>query len=115
MDRITQKIARYRQEGKPHTWRSVLDFIDEMGFSADEYFHLYPASSHHIDQPIWDNQRWVAVFWVVGGSEGNYVHVENRWNDAKGDYADLILLGKFWNWERAETAVRAIQQFVNQF
>ena len=115
MDKVTRKIAEYRRNGKTHTWRTVLDFIDEMGFSADEYFHLYPANGHLIDQPIWNSQRWIAVFWVVGGSEGYYLHVENRWNDEKGDYADLILLGKFWDWERAEEATQAVQRFINLF
>jgi hypothetical protein len=113
MDTITQKIAEYRQLEKPHTWRTVLDLIQEMGFDGDEYFHLFPDKRYMIDQPIWDRQYWISVFWVVGGSEGYYVHVENRWNDEKGDYADLIILGKFWDWERAEDATKAVQQFIN--
>jgi len=115
MDTTLKKIAGYRQAEKTHTWRTVLDFIQEMGFDNDEYFHLFPDKRHFIDQPIWDHQHWIAVFWVVGGSEGYYVHIENRWNDYEGDHADLIVLGKFWDWERAEEATRALQRLINLF
>ena len=115
MDQVFKKIAEYRQADKPHTWRTVLEFIEEMGFDDDEYFHLFPSRREMIDQPIWNNQHLISVFWVVGGSEGYYVHVENRKNDDSGDHADLIILGKFWDWERAEEAVRAVQRFINLF
>lgn len=113
MDAITEKISEYRKLNKPHTWRTVLQFIDDMGFAGDEYFHLFPSQRDMIDLPIWNQQNWISVFWVIGGSEGYYVHVENRWNDDTGDHADLILLGKFWDWERAEEATKTVQQFVN--
>ena len=43
MESVTQKISEYRKAGKPHTWRTVQQFIDEMGFADDEYFHLFPS------------------------------------------------------------------------
>jgi hypothetical protein len=115
MDSVTKKISDFRSSNKPHTWRTVLDFIQEMGFDNDEYFHLFPDKRHFVDQPIWDKQNWISVFWVVGGSEGYYIHVENRMNDYEGDHANLIILGKFWDWERAEEATQAVQRFINFF
>ncbi len=115
MNAMAQMIAKYRQANKPPTWRSVLNFIQEMGFDQDEYFHIFLPKRDMIDQPIWDKQCWIAVFWVVGGNEGYYVHVENRWNDDAGDHSELILLGKFWDWERAEEATNAVQRFINLF
>lgn len=115
MEIVLDKIAAYRQQQKPHTWRTVLQFIEEMGFDEDEYFYLYSLKRSYIDQPIWDQQQWIAVFWVIGGSEGYYVHVEKRWNDESGEHAELILLGKFWQWERAQEATLSVQLFINLF
>jgi hypothetical protein len=118
MNLITAKIAEYRQADKPHTWRTVLDLIQEMGFDQDEYFHLFPTKRNMIDQPIWNNQKWISVFWVVGGSEGYYVHIANIWSEITSDHmdhTDLIILGKFWDRERAEQATQALQYFINFF
>lgn len=118
MDKIMQKIAGYRQADKPHTWRTVLEFIHELHYDDDEYFHLFPTKRDMIDQPIWNNQKWVSVFWVVGGSEGYYVHIANIWSEITidhMDHTDLIVLGKFWDWERAEEATQALQRLINQF
>ena len=54
--------------------------------------------------PVLDDTRW-----VVGDSEGHYVHVER----IVGKTRELMLLGKFWEWQRAEEAVRAIQRKIN--
>lgn len=115
MKACLKKILQFQQEKKPHTWRTVLLFIREMGFDEDEYFQFFSCNRDYMDKPIWDKQHWISVFWVIGGSEGYYVHVENRWNDEQGDHSDLIMIGKFWDWERAEAATQAVQRFVNLF
>lgn len=115
MEIVLEKIKTYHQLKKPQTWRSELQFIKEMGFDEDEFFHLYSLKRSYMDQPIWDHQQWVSVFWVIGGSEGYYVHVEKRWTDESGEHAELILLGKFWQWERAQEAAQSVQLFINHF
>ena len=55
--------------------------------------------------------RWIAVFWVVGGSEGYYVHIETR--ESETLKAELVFLGKFWDAAHAERAVNLLQALVN--
>lgn len=109
------------------TWGRLLDFIREAGLDRDEYFHLtapydlYEKGRREafLRQRVWDEARWIGVFWCVGGSEGYYVHVERLWYEVDPKNTnppllrDLVLLGKFWDWRRAEEAANAVQYLVN--
>lgn len=98
------------------TWGDIDAFIREHGFDDDEYFGVHTVyRHHHVD---WkeefvyaDHVRWIAIYWVVGGSEGYYVHVETR--EPETQKAELIFLGKFWDVARAEQAVNMLQALVN--
>ncbi len=58
-------------------WGDVDAFIREHELDRDEYFEPHTVFRHH--HADWqkefvytDNVRWIAVYWVVGGSEGYY-------------------------------------------
>ena len=111
------------------TIRKVLDFIHKNEYDLDEYFsascYIVNSSMEHggpggsLDDPLYSDQtKWIAVFYVVGSSEGWYVHVDRVIippEDAKiGDYYhQIVLVGKFWERERAEQAVTAITKYIN--
>ena len=59
------------------TWDDVDKFIRDHHLDDDEYFELHTVYRHH--HPNWrqelvyaDKVRWIAVYWVMGGSEGYY-------------------------------------------
>jgi hypothetical protein len=98
------------------TWDAVDAFIREHGLDDDEYFEVHTVYRHH--HADWkkefvyaDQVRWIAVYWVVGGSEGYYVHVETHARETQR--GELIFLGKFWDVARAEQAVNMLQALVN--
>jgi hypothetical protein len=98
------------------TWGDVARFIREKGLDDDEYFEMHTVYRHH--HADWkrefvyaDKVRWIAVYWVAGGSEGYYVHIETR--ERETQKAELVLLGKFWDVPRAEHAVNMLQALVN--
>ena len=99
------------------TWNDVLEFIREEGFDKDEYFSLSPVDRGYLDRQVWDGgiDIWcIPVYWMVGGSEGYYVHVDRLIIDeGNGNRSQLMLLGKFWDKERAKEAVVAISEFIN--
>ena len=59
------------------TWNDVDTFIRENEFDHDEYFEVHTVYRHHhtnwTEEFVYgDKIRWIAVYWVVGGSEGYY-------------------------------------------
>lgn len=108
-----KRIAHFaRNREKPMTWGDVLDYAVAQGYAQDEYFDLSVGNPKSLlDEPVWDSSTsWISVFWVVGDSEGYYVHVERIID--KGQ-RQLVLLGKFWDWERAMACVNELQRLVN--
>ena len=98
------------------TWGHVDQFIREHDLDDDEYFEVHTVYRHH--HANWKAEfvyagkvRWIAAYWVVGGSEGYYVHVETR--DCETPKTELVMLGKFWDTARAELAVNLLQALVN--
>lgn len=98
------------------TWGEFGQFIRDNGLDDDEYFELHTVYRHQ--HPRWqaefvyaDKIRWIAVYWVVGGSEGFYVHVETREHETQK--AELVFVGKFWDAARAEQATNLLQALVN--
>lgn len=69
------------------------------------------------NKPVWDdNTRWIAVYWVIGGSEGYYIHVERimRPSDASGNYMRRwAMVGKVYNQDQAILVTSALQRFIN--
>ena len=98
------------------TWGDVDKFIREQNLDDDEYFEVHTVFRHqHEDwkkESVYaDRIRWIAVYWVVGGSEGYYVHIETR--ECETQKAELVFLGKFWDVTRAEQAANLLQALVN--
>ncbi len=80
------------------TWGDVDAFICERELDRDEYFESHTVFRHH--HANWQSEviyaghtRWVAVYWVVGASEGYYVRIETR--ECETQKAELAFLGKF--------------------
>ena len=114
----TEQVRRWLREHNVQrlTWGHVYEFIREHGFDDDEYFEVHTVYRHH--HPDWKKEfvyagkvRCIAVYWVVGGSEGYYVHVETR--EPETPKTELVMLGKFWDVARAEMAVNMLQALVN--
>jgi hypothetical protein len=103
------------------TWGDLMVFIRREGFHKDEYFSysenlVQPQAQVFADDINGDHCHAVACFWVVGGSEGYYVHIQPVYGYGEYKYGRLKegLIGKFWNQKRAEKAVKAIQAFINE-
>ena len=121
MTATNTSIEQARQWLREHniqrlTWGDVDEFIRNHHLDDDEYFEVHTVYRHH--HPEWKKEcvyagkvRWIAVYWVVGGSEGYYVHVETR--SGESPQVELVLVGKFWDTMRAEFAVNLIQALVN--
>lgn len=87
------------------TWGDVEKFVKKAGLDKSEYFHIDVPSMR--DQVVWDEKgiRWIAVWWVRGGSEGWYVHVERVVSHGERIPA---MLGKFWSAQEAAAAATAL-------
>jgi hypothetical protein len=69
-----------------------------------EYFDLFPW---HPEIVFWDlDTHWTAVFYVTGGSEGYYIHVEAIKEEAR----TLLFLGK--TLREGETGISWAEQMV---
>jgi hypothetical protein len=84
---VTDKHYCINERGNPlpDVLREIRKALDkELLFWSEgaDYFNVYPG---YEDKP-WPLEGWIKVFYVKGGSEGYYVHVEVR--------NELILLGK---------------------
>jgi len=101
----------------PKTWGELLAALDAAGYAADEYLNAACKYEHPgwRYMPVWDKHTyWIACFWVVGGSEGYYCHIERQYDAGGGrKYSELMLLGKYWQWERAQECANAAQRLVN--
>ena len=108
----------------PDNWGEVDAFIRANKLDQEEYFTFcwpydYRKRVDADKLPVWgDRTRWIAVYMVEGGSEGWYVHVE-RVNVPEGAgeihsayETESIMLGKFWDHERALEAVAMLTRFV---
>lgn len=103
------------------TWNELEAWMRRSGLDKDEYvanFWRYDGRPALGDTKVWDGDagvRWISVFWVVGGSEGYYVHIERIMHGQPEDRRECMLLAKFWDVERAEACVAAVQRAVNGY
>jgi hypothetical protein len=107
----------------PETWGDLLKTLTAAGFAEDEYLSsqaigLGLSRQEWEAKPIWsDGTRWIACYWVRGGSEGYYVHIDEltAGNDpSTRDYTTKNqILGKFWDWERAQECANYAQRLIN--
>lgn len=108
----------------PETFGDLLDRLRAAGFcdnTNDDDEYLLPwqwEGETHIERTAWRNlpiyaehTRWIACYWVVGGSEGCYVHVEQIVGDERKAVHRLV--GKFWTWRRAQECANYAQRLVN--
>ena len=57
--------------------------LDEM-----DYFAI--SGSRHTEDALWPEFHWISVYYVTGGSEGYYLHVDV----IDGEKRDCMILGK---------------------
>jgi hypothetical protein len=101
----------------------LMELVQRHALDADEYFSPHDWQGvtlrdrgQVLRDPLWlKNTKWIAVFWVVGGSEGYYVHVERVQSPEAHGPATIqdIALGKFWDRERAAFATGLVQLWIN--
>ncbi|HEY3331953.1 MAG TPA: hypothetical protein VGK19_18115 [Capsulimonadaceae bacterium] len=91
------------------TFGDVMAFVEEHKLDQDEYFVLDDRDKDGDRQVYTRGVRWVSTFWVEGGSEGWYVHVEQITSDGN---RHLRMLGKFWSIDAAENATNMIARFL---
>jgi hypothetical protein len=98
---------------RPRTWGDLLAFAVKNGLANEEYFTL--CAHTKADDPIWGDSRWIAVYWVEGGSEGYYLHVDQLvWNEAtQVNEARTFALGKYWMKASASIAVTLLTPWVH--
>lgn len=94
------------------TWGDILEFIRQKGCDRDEYFHFARYDVEDlVDCQVWNDSIWqIAVYWVKGDSEGWYVHIDEVYS--RCSTRKLILLGKFWDTDRAAAACRDVTEFI---
>lgn len=98
---------------RPTSWGDFMEFVREHHLEREEYFSLSNGTKN--DEPLWGKHtRWIAVYWVEGGSEGYYVHVDRLdWNEStQVTEATTMALGKFWSKASAAIAVTYLTPFV---
>lgn len=109
---------------RPLTWGELLDdlraagFCDNTNHEDDEYISPHRwEGENYLGFERWrklplygEGTRWVACYWVVGGSEGYYAHIDEIKPAAASTHR---LLAKFWTWERAQEFTNLAQRLVN--
>lgn len=99
---------------RPRNLGDLMKFVADHGLGQEEYFAAESKLSS--EEPLWkEDTRWIAVFWVEGGSEGYYVHVErlNINKELGGELvAQNLALGKYWSKGSASIAVTLLTPFV---
>lgn len=91
------------------TFGDVMEFVEANKLDQDEYFVLDDRDKDANRQVYEQGIRWAVSFWVEGGSEGYYVHVEQIASDGK---RHLRMLGKFWSIDAAERANNMIARYL---
>jgi len=110
--RATEKMLG-RPPGETIDWEA-LTVGDVEAFSKERHSKLnVDGTLHGFQVPpgtlIWgDNNHRIAVFWVTGGSEGYYVHVETTGCEKP----QTLMLAKCWDVESAEKIVRDTSRFI---
>jgi hypothetical protein len=101
------------------TWGELLDSAHRRGYADDEYFSI-GSGARRSDDPVWGHGTiWVASYFVVGSSEGYYVHIDQVCPDRRrgGGSCNLSVpcaLAKFWNLGRAMTVAADMQLLIWQ-
>jgi hypothetical protein len=119
-DEATRIVRGWIADNTPGDARGLLyagilaQFIQDNGLDDSEYFGPHPTFHDYADD--WRGKElytkethWLAVYWVVGGSEGYYVHVDRI------DYEkrELVFLGKFWGHDEAMWATILVSRLIN--
>ena len=102
------------------TWRELHESLAAAGFADDEYLSLAYDLRGQWDDDVWGKvgdewTRWIACYWVEGGSEGWYVHIDRmlpKGGAENGFDSTPMVLGKFWDWERAEKCAQFATRLV---
>jgi hypothetical protein len=97
---------------RPKDWNALMDFVKEHKLDQEEYFTLDYKTDP--TEPIWnENIRWISVYWVEGGSEGYYLHVDQMNSRGVEEYfrSRIMALGKYWSKAEAERACGLITRW----
>jgi len=82
--------------------------LRKLNLEAEGGFDPWPIYPQHKYWPDHKWMRWTAVYYVRGGSEGFYVHI-----DAVGDHErEGIALLKCWDADEAEEIVAVVSELL---
>ncbi len=124
-ERLEEQVIKLQQRLEPPqprkpvvTWLNLLNEMKERGFDEDEYYSFLKYDTRLLDQEIWsDDVNEVLCYWRPGSNEGYYASVEAVIRDKSkesGVRYENVMLGKFWDAERAEAATRVAAWLVNK-
>ena len=88
--------------------RDINKALAEMGIEPDEYG--FDSSRERDTFPL--RYVWIAVYYVTGGSEGWYVHIDVLDKGAKEGIRKSIATAKVWSRELAEQIVVAVSRLL---
>jgi hypothetical protein len=109
---LEEKFGRPKPEDVPD-WEA-LTLGDVAAFSKERHSKLNvdtTLTAFQLDPNtlVWgNNNHRIVVFWVTGGSEGYYVHVETT----ACKEPKTLMLAKVWDVESAEKIVRDTARFI---
>jgi hypothetical protein len=101
------------------TWLDVAAFVKKAHLDRSEYFRseYFSPSRGVLDEvgkdTIWPGKGRPCAYWMAGGSEGWYVHVDAKRSGVPRDTHENILLGKFWTAADAAFAADLVSRFMN--
>lgn len=98
----------------PRTLEDLVAFHRTLDIKEEDYFSL--SRNFHFSETIFaQDTRWVAVYWVEGGSEGYYLHIDRQsYNEALEKLVITnVAIGKYWSIEAATKAVALLTPFVH--
>lgn len=100
---------------RPRTAGDLMAFIAHHQLGEEEYFSVRDIVETRSETIFLDNTKWVAVYWVEGGNEGYYVHIDRlNWNQGRQVMeAQNIAVGKYWLVASANKAVALLTPFVH--
>lgn len=114
IDTILEKEPKIMPEvERPRTYGDLMEYVKANRIDQEEYFSL--SQGVKAEEPIWSPTTvWIAVYWVEGGSEGYYVHVDRiEDREALGHRVSTVMAcGKFWAKASASLAVTYLTPFV---
>lgn len=96
------------------TWAFIGKFIEDAHLGRSEYFHSTDLGEKARKDEIW-SKGYPNAYWIVGGSEGWYVHVARnvRSSGERAVHHEDLFIGKFWDFSDAAFSADLLSRLMN--